>query len=235
MHACGHDGHTAIGITLAEMLAARRRERAGHRGLPVPARRGDLLRRQADDRGRACSTTRGSSRGLRPAPDDADAGGAGERASRSRDGFGRLLRRRDHRARRPRRVPAPVDRSHHRRRQHPARHAEPGLARDRGAGDGRAHRGTDRRRGPSTTSFRRPPSCAARSAPSIPTCALRSRSAWARTPRGIARAYRAEASLTLSWATDARRSSTTSARSALVRDVRGGRAGRRRGEGRDAR
>ena len=29
MHACGHDGHTAIGITLAEMLAARRREVPG--------------------------------------------------------------------------------------------------------------------------------------------------------------------------------------------------------------
>jgi amidohydrolase len=29
MHACGHDGHTAIGITLAEMLAARRRDVPG--------------------------------------------------------------------------------------------------------------------------------------------------------------------------------------------------------------
>src|SRR5437899_4417106 len=29
MHACGHDGHAAIGITLAEMLAARRREVPG--------------------------------------------------------------------------------------------------------------------------------------------------------------------------------------------------------------
>src|SRR3989449_9026564 len=29
MHACGHDGHAAIGITLAEMLAARRREAPG--------------------------------------------------------------------------------------------------------------------------------------------------------------------------------------------------------------
>jgi amidohydrolase len=29
MHACGHDGHTAIGITLAEMLAARRAEVPG--------------------------------------------------------------------------------------------------------------------------------------------------------------------------------------------------------------
>jgi amidohydrolase len=29
MHACGHDGHTAIGITLAEMLAARRAELPG--------------------------------------------------------------------------------------------------------------------------------------------------------------------------------------------------------------
>ncbi len=29
MHACGHDGHTAIAITLAEMLAARRRELPG--------------------------------------------------------------------------------------------------------------------------------------------------------------------------------------------------------------
>jgi amidohydrolase len=29
MHACGHDGHTAIGITLAEILAARRRELPG--------------------------------------------------------------------------------------------------------------------------------------------------------------------------------------------------------------
>jgi amidohydrolase len=29
MHACGHDGHTAIGITLAEVLAARRRDVPG--------------------------------------------------------------------------------------------------------------------------------------------------------------------------------------------------------------
>jgi amidohydrolase len=29
MHACGHDGHTAIGITLAEILAARRTEVPG--------------------------------------------------------------------------------------------------------------------------------------------------------------------------------------------------------------
>src|SRR5919109_222138 len=29
MHACGHDGHTAIGITLAEILAARRAEVPG--------------------------------------------------------------------------------------------------------------------------------------------------------------------------------------------------------------
>jgi amidohydrolase len=29
MHACGHDGHTAIAITLAEILAARRAELAG--------------------------------------------------------------------------------------------------------------------------------------------------------------------------------------------------------------
>jgi len=29
MHACGHDGHTAIGITLAEILAARRRDVPG--------------------------------------------------------------------------------------------------------------------------------------------------------------------------------------------------------------
>lgn len=29
MHACGHDGHTAIALTMAEMLSARRREMAG--------------------------------------------------------------------------------------------------------------------------------------------------------------------------------------------------------------
>ncbi len=29
MHACGHDGHTAIAITLAEILAARRAELPG--------------------------------------------------------------------------------------------------------------------------------------------------------------------------------------------------------------
>src|SRR5262249_57552116 len=29
MHACGHDGHTAIGITLAEILAARRADMRG--------------------------------------------------------------------------------------------------------------------------------------------------------------------------------------------------------------
>jgi amidohydrolase len=29
MHACGHDGHTAVGITLAEVLAARRRDMTG--------------------------------------------------------------------------------------------------------------------------------------------------------------------------------------------------------------
>ena len=29
MHACGHDGHTAIAITLADILASRRRDLAG--------------------------------------------------------------------------------------------------------------------------------------------------------------------------------------------------------------
>jgi metal-dependent amidase/aminoacylase/carboxypeptidase family protein len=38
MHACGHDGHTAIAITLAEILAARRAHRLAaveHRAVPV--------------------------------------------------------------------------------------------------------------------------------------------------------------------------------------------------------
>jgi len=29
MHACGHDGHTAIAITMADILAARRAEMPG--------------------------------------------------------------------------------------------------------------------------------------------------------------------------------------------------------------
>ena len=49
MHACGHDGHTAIGITLAEILAARRA--SGHGSLDLSARRGNFRRSQADDRG----------------------------------------------------------------------------------------------------------------------------------------------------------------------------------------
>ncbi len=50
MHACGHDGHTAIAIVMAEMLAVAARVDARDRGLPLPAGRGDLRRRAPHDR-----------------------------------------------------------------------------------------------------------------------------------------------------------------------------------------
>ena len=126
---------------------------------------------------------------------------------------------------------APVDRSRHRRRQHPARHAEP---RSRARSRRRRRPSSPWGRswpGPSTTSSRRPRSCAARCAPSARPCAIRSRSGWARSRRDIARAYRAEATLGFMGegcptVVNHERESAPRAR------VRGGRAGRRRRDGR---
>ena len=44
MHACGHDGHTAIGITLAEILAARRAELPGTAVFIFSTSRGNFCR-----------------------------------------------------------------------------------------------------------------------------------------------------------------------------------------------
>ena len=50
MHACGHDGHTAIGLAVAERLANPGRRVERHAEADLPARRGRRARRQADGR-----------------------------------------------------------------------------------------------------------------------------------------------------------------------------------------
>ena len=145
MHACGHDGHTAIAITLAEILAARRRDLPGTAvfifqpaeevfgGAEPMIAAGVLEQPRVEEIYGLHLTTQTAvgQVGIRPGPVD---------------GLGGLLRRGGPGQGRPRRLPASVDRSDHRRRQHPARHAEPRLARGGRVRDGGAHRGTVRRR-----------------------------------------------------------------------------------------
>jgi amidohydrolase len=91
MHACGHDGHTAIAITLAEILAARRAEVPGTAVLlfqPAEEVFGGAKPMIAS-RGVGAATGRGN---LRLAPDHADTRGPRQHPSRPLDGFSRLLR-----------------------------------------------------------------------------------------------------------------------------------------------
>jgi len=60
MHACGHDGHTAIGLTVAKMLNAHRDELAGRLPPALPqvrrgVRRGLAARLRGDGPGRGCA------------------------------------------------------------------------------------------------------------------------------------------------------------------------------------
>ena len=64
MHACGHDGHVAIGLALAERLKAEPGLRR-HRALPVPARRGRRPRSPRDAQ-RRCARGRRPVRGAAP-------------------------------------------------------------------------------------------------------------------------------------------------------------------------
>ena len=52
MHACGHDGHVAIALAMAEVLQRSRDVARGHGALRVPAGGGARRRRAADDRRR---------------------------------------------------------------------------------------------------------------------------------------------------------------------------------------
>ena len=52
MHACGHDGHTAIGMGVAKLLAKHRNELPGTCEADLSAGRGGLGRRACYDRGR---------------------------------------------------------------------------------------------------------------------------------------------------------------------------------------
>ena len=98
MHACGHDGHTAIAITMAEIMSARRARGGGHVRLHLPARGGGHRRCRADDRGgRARRPAR--RRGVRAPSHDPHAGGPRRGAARAQHGLVRLLRDRRGRAR----------------------------------------------------------------------------------------------------------------------------------------
>ena len=52
MHACGHDGHTAVALVMSKLLATQRGEFSGKVGDAVPAGRGGRRRRGRDDQGR---------------------------------------------------------------------------------------------------------------------------------------------------------------------------------------
>ena len=143
MHACGHDGHTAIAITMADILAARRAEMHGTAVfLFQPAEEVLGGARPMIEAGALDEPAGGGD--LRPAPHDPAAGRPGPGAPGPVHGLGGRVHRRGAGQRWSRRDAAPLRGSHHRRREHPARHAGPHLARGPGPGHRGAHGGADR-------------------------------------------------------------------------------------------
>ena len=194
MHACGHDGHTAIAITLAEILAARRREMPGTAVFVFqPAEEVFGGAEPMIDAGVLEQPRVEEIYGLHLTTQTA-VGQVGI-VARAVDGVGGFLRRRGRRAGWSRCVSASVDRSDHRGGQHPARHAEPGLPRGGGATRRRCSPWGSSSAGRSTTSSRPRPCCVARCARSTRRCARQIKQRLADYTADMARAYRTNARL----------------------------------------